>query len=483
MTALAPPSVAARPRAISIGQFGRFVPGVLALFAVGYTTTLFAQGVGGRAAGASTKAAVVVLAALLAVKPWRHLRAGVLSFASAISIAALLVCLVTPPGWFGINRAASYGLAAATFVTVAAYVRKIIWTRTVAVVVVVAGGVQFFWAFIPWWGGRSQSVAMTGTFYWHNQFAAFLLAPALIGLALLIEGRAPWRFAGWLVVPFAVAGAVFSASRGALLVLVAGWLVLGALSARDGRSKYVALRRWCAASVLAAAVTFALCGPPFFASERLPWSATQARASAGETAAINSHYRVYMWREAISVFEHHPLDGVGYGALAPAAAKVTPATWPRSPLAHDDYLQSLTDGGLLLGIPFLGSCIAIGVLLLRGARRRVAMRAVNVRTGVIVGAGALLTHSAIDFNWSYPALFTLAAVACALAVAPMLKRPATAAHPDQSMQTAVRGQIVRVALVGALVTAVIVGAVGGRHGGMRLAYQPKVGVMSTGTAK
>lgn len=487
MTALAAPPVSSRspvtapvPKAI--------IPGMLVGFAVAYVTMPFAHATGGREPWALTKAAIVVGVALIAVKPWRELSARVLGLAVAVSLAALAVCLVTPPGWFDGTRAASYALAAATFVAVASYARSVRRSYPIAAIVATAGAVQFCWSFVAWWGGRDQSIPMVGTFYWHNQFGAFLLAPALIALALLVGRRAPWRLVGWVVAPLAVAGVVHSSSRGSMGVLLAGWLVIGvlALRVRPNRRAFV---KWLAASILAASVTVAVSGPPFFSSSASPLSATQARASAGETADANSAYRVQMWRESISVFEHHPVVGVGYGGLESAASKLTPATWARSPLAHNDYLQALAEGGLLLGLPFLVACGAIAFGLLRVGRGRVHSRVVDVRTGVVVAAMALMVHAAVDFDWTYPALFCLAAIVAALAIGPVLRRPARSVAPIRSDSVDLPPQSaapwVRVALVGLLVGATVAGGIVEHRGGLRIAFSttsaPSATATGTGT--
>ena len=474
MTALAAPPLASpttAPAAVSKG----LVPGVIIGLAVAYLTMPFAQATGGRDPWAVTKAAVVVLVALVAAKPWERLRVGTLALAVAVAVAAIAVCLVTPPGWFDATRASAYGLAAGAFVAVASYARSVQRAYLIGGIVAVAGAVQFCWSFVAWWGGRDQSVPMVGTFYWHNQFAAFLLAPALIALALLVRHRAPWRLVGWVVAPLATAGVVYSSSRGGLGLLIGGWLVLGVLACRVKPNRG-ALVRWLVASVLAAGVTMAISGPPFFASSSSPFAATQARASGGDTADANSAYRVRMWHEAVIVFDHHPIAGVGYGGLERSATKLTPASWPRSPLAHDDYLQALAEGGLLLGLPFLAACGAIGVGLLRSLRSRARSRMLDVRTGLIIGAFALLAHAVIDFDWTYPALFTLAAIVSAAAIAPALRRPeanvreSLGVDVDRSTVTPLR---VRVALVGVLAVAIAAGGVAGHRGGLQLGFGNK----------
>ena len=463
MTALAAPALATPTTTARAAVPKDVLPGVIIGLAVAYLTMPFAQATGGRNSWALTKAAVVVVVALVAAKPWQRLRVGTLALAVAVAVAALAVCLVTPPGWFGATRASSYGLAAGAFVAVASYARSLRRAYLVGAIVAAAGAVQFCWSFVTWWGGRDQSIAMVGTFYWHNQYAAFLLAPALIALTLLVNHRPPWRLVGWVVAPLAVAGVVYSSSRGGLWVLIAGWLVIGVLACRVKPNRG-ALVRWFAASLLAAGVTLAISGPPFFSSSASPFAAAQARSSAGGTADASSSYRLQMWHEAVTVFDHHPVVGVGYGALESNAAKLTPAGGPRSPLAHNDYLQALAEGGLLLGVPFLAACAAIGAGLLRGLRSRARRRTLDVRTGLIVGAGALMAHAAIDFDWTYPALFTLAAVVSAAAIAPALR------SPEGARSTGLR---VRVALVAVLAVAIGAGGIAGHRGALQLGFGTK----------
>jgi hypothetical protein len=468
MTALAAPPLAGPTTTAPAAVSKDVVPGVIIGLAVAYLTMPFAQATGGRDSWALTKAAAVVVVALIAAKPWQRLRAGTLVLAVAVALAALTVCLVTPPGWFGATRAASYGVAAGAFIAVASYARSVRRAYLIGAIVTVAGAVQFCWSFVAWWGGRDQSIPMVGTFYWHNQYAAFLLAPALIALTLLVNHRPPWRLVGWVVAPLAVAGVVYSSSRGGLGILIVGWLLIGVLASRVKPNRG-ALLRWLAASVLAAGVTLAISGPPFFSSSSSPFAGTQARSSAGGTADASTSYRVQMWHEAVIVFDHHPAVGVGYGALESSAAKLTPATWSRSPLAHNDYLQALAEGGLLLGVPFLAAGASIGVGLLRGLRSRARRRVLDVRTGLIVGAGALMAHAAIDFDWTYPALFTLAAIVSAAAIAPGLRRPvdptASTLRADGKRPTR---PWVRVALVAVLTVAIGAGGIAGHRGGLQL---------------
>jgi O-antigen ligase len=335
-----------------------------------------------------------------------------------------------------------------------------------------SGAVQFYWSFIPWRGGSDATVAMVGTFYWHNQFGAFMLAPAVIGASFVLANRQFSRLVGWILVPMVTAGVVYSTSRGSQLMLALAWIGLFVLAFRMRSGARRAVIRLLGLSVLCVAVAFLVAGPPFFSSWHLPWQATQARSATGGSLTDNSGYRVYMWRESLSVFQHNPLTGTGYGALARAAAKVTPASWPRSPLSHNDYLQSMADGGILLGLPFLTACgwfaFRLGRQLFAVLRRRVSD---PVRVGLVLAAATMMAHSFIDFDWSYPALFATAAVVIGLALAPAtLRRPATTA-PTAAPAAVTQRQRPRYAAlvaIAVLAAALVTGAIAGHGGGVSL---------------
>jgi O-antigen ligase len=309
-------------------------------------------------------------------------------------------------------------LAAAVFLAARRYVRHDNRRELVAAVVCLAGVAQFFHAFLTWWHGGDPTAEMSGTFYWHNPYAAFLLPGAVIGLGLVAEHKAPWRLVGWLSVPTCTAGIVLSSSRATLAVLIVADLIVLVASFRSRRA---AVR---AASVLllAVVVTAVLPGPPFFSHYSSPFAATNARTAAGETLTQNGVYRTQFWREAIDVAVHHPVVGAGYHSLPTASALYTPSSWARSQLAHNGYLQPLTDGGLLLALPFLaGLVVLIGwalrrlwVLIARRSRPATDLRALAL-TVAVLGA---LAHSAVDFDWSHPTILVeLALLAACMAPA------------------------------------------------------------------
>ena len=118
------------------------------------------------------------------------------------------------------------------------------------------------------------------------------------------------------------------------LALIARWLLIGVAVVRSkrvssgGPARGRLIRRWLAMSLLAGAVTFGLAGPPLFSTWHAPWAGAQARAATGQTLEQNGGVRIYLWREALIVFEHHPVAGAGFGAMSDEAVKLTPSTAP-----------------------------------------------------------------------------------------------------------------------------------------------------------
>jgi O-antigen ligase len=362
----------------------------------------FTHASGGRGVHALLVFALVTLAAFVALAGWR-LPARELAAATVLAAAAVAVCVRAATGWAGMDAAAGYVVAAAAYLVTRRYADGPSRRTFVLAAVCLAGVEQFGAAFLPWWGGRDSSAQMTGTFYWHNPYAAFLLPGAILGLGLALRGERPWRLVGWVSAPLCTAGVVFSSSRATLAVLAAGWVAVLATSVRCRRL----LRRAAGVTLVTAGAVLLLPGPPFFDHWRSPFAATASRAAAGETIGQNGHYRMQFWREAVAVFRHHPIHGAGYHSLATASALYTPTGWARSPLAHNGYLQALTDGGLLLAGPFLFALAVVAWRaarpLLAAARRPLAGADPVDRAVQLVVLGAL-AHSAVDFDWSHPSI-------------------------------------------------------------------------------
>lgn len=383
---------------------------MLALLA--YWAVPFTRAQGGRGVHHELVFALLLIPLLAALRVWRVPSASALA-AAVVALCALLVCVFAPSGWWGSDVAAEYVISAAVYIGERGYARDSERRTVVAVAICMACLYQFSQAFTAWRGSGDPGSEMSGTFYWHNPYAAFLFPGAVIGLALVAQSKAPWSIAGWVSVPLCGAGIVFSSSRATMAVLAAGWLVVlvGCL-----RTRAAALRAF-GALLLAAAVVLLLPGPPFFPHRSSPFASTTARSDTGQSLAQNGAYRTEFWREAGEVALHRPLVGSGYHTLATASAYYTPGNWARSPLAHDGFLQAFSDGGLLLGVPVL---LVAALSAFWALRRFLALlfRRSGTEHDLLMLAFATaflggLAHSAVDFDWSHASIMVEAAVLAA----------------------------------------------------------------------
>ncbi|MCU1603204.1 MAG: O-antigen polymerase [Frankiales bacterium] len=373
---------------------------------------------GGRGPGATLVGLVLACLALLATRAWRHVARRVLGLAIAVPLGATVMCLAAPSGWYGADDLGSYALAAVAVPTIAAYGRSRGRRTALLLALSAAGAAQFLEGFNAWWaGGENPSRAMVGTFYSWNPFAAFLLPGALIGIAVAVKGPGRTALAGLVVAPLCAAGIVHSSSRATLALLLLGMAAsLLLLGERSGRRP--AAGRWAAAVALCAVVSFGIAGPPFFAHRGSVTGAAEAKAASGQDVGTNSAYRLQFWKRAIASFEHHPVVGTGSHELVSASSRWVPAGYAGSNQAHNGYLQPLSDGGLVLGLPVLAAALAVLVLLLRlllAARRQAEDR--WVRIAVTLALGAVLAHSAVDLDWTFPSSLLLVGMLIGLAIA------------------------------------------------------------------
>jgi O-antigen ligase len=455
-TAVTPPSHAPEPPPRALARLRSDAPVGLVLLACAWWLLVAPRLEGGRGVGAVTAGAILTGLATLAIRPQQVVPARAVGLALLVSAAALGVAVVAPTGWAGASTAASYVCVSWTVIAVAAAVIR--QPSVVNLVLSVAVGgvlIEVAESWLAWWGGASASLPMFGTFYWYNPFAVFLLAGTVIGLSqwLLRSGLFAWF--GLLGAVLGTVGIVYSTSRatGACFAVAVGLVAVSQLFTRG----LAGARRLLIGLAVVAFAVWAVGGPPFFPHRSLPFAATSAR-TAGQSLGQNGGYRLDFWREAIGVFRRHLLTGGGYHSLAVAAAGHVPASWPLSPLAHDGYLQALSDGGLLLGVPFLLATAAIAWYVLAGLASAVRTHDFSTAAFVVpLCLGALLAHSVIDFDWSYAADFEVVAILAGLVAAARWSRTEPAEDRAESQPGRTRAAAIAV-VVGVALTGIAAGS-------------------------
>ena len=182
-------------------------------------------------------------------------------------------------------------------------------------------------------------------------------------------------------------------------ILITGWFVVRTLDDRSRRIGAVA----CLVLLLTAVVLWT--GPTVIAS----------RFASGDWGEFNN--RRGAWADAWSVAQDFPLAGTGVNTYWAASL-----FYQRHELAsffaqaHNDYLQVVAEGGLLLAIPAL-ICLVLFVRDLRNAMRdQRGSTEWWLRAGAVTSLVAIAIQESVEFSLQMPGNAALFAVVCALAL-------------------------------------------------------------------
>jgi O-antigen ligase len=281
------------------------------------------------------------------------------------------------------------------------------------------------------------TVSPFGPFVSKNHFAGYVEMAALLvfGLAVGLADEARrsssplgWvesRRAGRVVLALGAAAAmglavVVSLSRGGVVALALGGVAFVALRAavrRRGDPRRAAL--WGLGALVGLAVV-ALAVVPREGRQRI-------ESLSGITGDSSGAFRTALWRDTVCLASASPLLGHGLGAFADALPRFkTAAGELRVEHAENDYLEMLAEGGAL-GLAFALALMAfLARQVVRGLREQEDRLLRGLGLGAAAGLGALLVHSAFDFNLHIPSGALLFAFLAALSVG--ATGPATPSH-------------------------------------------------------
>src|SRR2546423_2644492 len=253
---------------------------------------------------------------------------------------------------------------------------------------------------VYWFRQLTQSTAF-GPFINRHHFAGYMELTIALPLGLLFSGslemhkRPLYAFAALLM----GVSLIMTNSRGGIISLVAEVLfvvvVAGpGLSGRERSRKSALLRAalWRGGMALGLGIilfvgAIAAGGPGVFG--RLLGTVNAADPTTG---------RSHFWNVTLDVIKNHPILGSGLGSFGVIYTRYDSGNGLyRLEQAHNDYLQTLADGGIVGGL--LGLSFLI-ILFGRGFARRATddkFRS-GVATGALAGCFAVLVHSAFDFT-------------------------------------------------------------------------------------
>ncbi|HEU4674558.1 MAG TPA: O-antigen ligase family protein [Motilibacteraceae bacterium] len=428
------------------------VPHLAGLGALAWWGLPLTHASGGRSGYALATALLVLVPAFAVLRPLRLVPRREVVLALAPAVAAFVVCVVAPTHFDGLDDAASFAYAGLLYLVLRAYASTVERRRLVLAGVMLIGLEQFNQGWLAWWGADDPSKLFQGTFYWHNQAAAFLVGACAVAItaAVLAVDRARWL--GRITAPLLATGVVLTGSRANYALLLGCWagvLLIGAWRRRGVRAAL--------ALPLATYLLLRLVTSRFVLDvQGGPWSVLERR-QAGQGVGGSGEARLFFWRAAVDLWERHPLTGAGFDSFGSAGVPFMPAGAGLSSLVHNGFVQALSDGGLVLAVP-----LALATLLAWARSLRVGAEDVLARSSALdwdkvapaVALCPLLVHSAVDFDWSYPALLAFLAVLASVARSSDSPRPVV----DQVAQGTGRRALPAVVAVAVLVACAILAA-------------------------
>ncbi len=255
-----------------------------------------------------------------------------------------------------------------------------------------------FSAVAIWMYLTSEYGRLTGTFYWANPAAAYLIPAIVIGMDLMrrSKGRMQWAWFGLTSLWMATFWLTDSRAATVILFIILGlYLLLVKLS----------LRFWIL-FVFSGFLAFGLsAGLVKLSTLTVQHSAKVAPGSRFSEAvkgeSTSGSDRLYFLSSAFDMWKANPVGGVGAGAFGDVHPQYQKRVVSASTSAHNVYAQVLAE----LGLVGAGLLAVILLIMLLGSLRGLVAKPELVP--VALGTLGLLMHFGLDIDARYPALLGL----------------------------------------------------------------------------
>jgi len=353
--------------------------------------------------------AIVLLQLLSGVSAYTHATSSAFMMYAAYASACFLITQ-TLTRTTHIRYAATALTAFGTFVALFAVLQSL------------SSNGKIYWLRTPRFGGW-----IYGPYVNHNHYAGLMemLAPIPLVFAFskYAHGRKRWIAAA--AAAFMGATIFLSGSRGgmaayALQIALFFWFLF-----RERTRNGVAL-------VLGAFLLVALVSVAWIGGSEVT-ARISTVASNNKQTEMASDIRFAIDRDSFHMFAKRPVMGWGLGTFADVYPQFRSFyTNQLVNRAHNDYLELLTDTGIMgfaIGIWFL-------IAVLRPAIRKATTWSGDVNGAValaaLLGISGILAHSFVDFNLQIPANAMLFYVLCAICAADTRFRNPGRAHPHRS---------------------------------------------------
>ncbi|HEX7334939.1 MAG TPA: O-antigen ligase family protein [Pyrinomonadaceae bacterium] len=254
---------------------------------------------------------------------------------------------------------------------------------------------------VYWVRELPQSTAF-GPFINRHHFAGYMELTIALPLGLLFAGSVEKdkRLLYVFIAGMMGIALVMTASRGGIISLVAQIMFLVVVTAvwrsqgerrrvKSSRLKHAGTRVGMAAALLFGLFLGVMAFGGEFSIYRFIDSVNFEDPTTG---------RAHFWSVTLDIIKAHPFLGTGLGAFGVVYTKYdTRNGFFRLEQAHNDYLQVLSDGGIIGGLLALSFVVLLFYLALKRARSQDDFRR-GVALAALSGCFAVLVHSFFDFT-------------------------------------------------------------------------------------
>lgn len=314
-----------------------------------------------------------------------------------------------------------YFAASLVFIDTPSRLRLLVRTVTIfGFLLAIFGLTQSFTTNRVYWIRELPQSQPFGPFINRHHFAGYMeLALALpLGLLFSRSLQREKRFIYLFAVGLMVVALLMTNSRGGVISLIAEIGFLAALSLfqrRHTRRRSAEEKSWIRSNATRAGLALAVIIAVLGAVTILGGDSGLTRLLGTLNTDDPTTGRAHFWSVTIDIIKTHPILGVGLGAFSVVYTGYDSRNGLlRLEQAHNDYLQVLSDGGIVgaaLGVFFVISLFRMGFA--RRESNDVFRR--GVATGALAGCFAVLVHSFFDFTLHTPSNALLFLMLAALA--------------------------------------------------------------------
>jgi O-antigen ligase len=255
------------------------------------------------------------------------------------------------------------------------------------------------------WVREPKQAQPFGPYVNRHHFAGYMELTLAMPLGLLFAGavgreRVPLYAFASAIMAIAL---VLTNSRGGMLSMVCEIIFLALVAAAAGRrgrgeQEEGGGASWARAALTRVGLGFLLIVAVVFGALYFGGEDALSRLVGTVNSEDPTTGRAHFWQGTLGIIKDHPLLGTGLGSF--------PSTYPlydtasgsyRLEQAHNDYLQILSDGGVVSGLLGLTFVLVLFVAAIRRMQSHDRFRR-GVALGALAGCAGALVHSFFDFT-------------------------------------------------------------------------------------